>query len=90
MTGQVRERTYEESCAVLDEIVGRCVRDLDFGCRVLEDPATALEPFHLHQHELDDFLTLRRDHRDRAAAGWESIRTAMEALGRRGLGPSRP
>lgn len=81
MTTPVPERTYEESCALLDEIVGQCVREPDFGAQVLDNPVTALAAYELHEHEMDDFRTLRRDHREEAATGWAQIRTAM--VGRR-------
>jgi hypothetical protein len=72
-------RSYEESCALLDRIVGRCVRDADFARAVLDDPEAALAPYALNEDELDDFRTLRRDHREEAMSGWAQIRLAMNS-----------
>jgi len=80
MMQETAQRTYEESCALLDEIVGHCVRERAFAHEVLDDPAAALASYHLHQHELDDFVTLSRDHPKAAAAGWAGIRDAIELL----------
>jgi hypothetical protein len=73
-------RTYEESCALLDRIVGRCVRDEAFGYAVLADPDAALSDYELNEDELDDFRALKARHRDEAAATWAAIRMAMEAV----------
>jgi len=45
---------------LMDTIVGLCIRDLEFGKSVLEDPVSALAEFDLEQDELDDFLALAR------------------------------
>lgn len=45
---------------LMDGIVGLCIRDLEFGRRVLEDPVTALRDFGLEQDELDDFVALAK------------------------------
>jgi hypothetical protein len=71
-------RTYEESCALLDQIVGRCVRDEAFARAVLADPEAALQEYELNEDELDDFRALRDRHREEAAAGWAAIRRGLE------------
>ena len=68
-------RTYEESCLLLDRIVGRCIRDEAFAARVLDDPAAALKEYDLNADELEDFTELRADHRQEASDGWKAIRT---------------
>jgi hypothetical protein len=73
-------RNYEESCALLDRIVGRCVRDEAFATRVLDDPVSALAMYELNQDELDDFLALKAGHRREAEQGWAEIRAAMASL----------
>jgi hypothetical protein len=72
-------RSYEESCALLDGIVGRCIREADFAERVLADPEAALREYQLEEHELDDFRELKKDHREEAAEGWRTIRERMTA-----------
>jgi hypothetical protein len=72
-------RSYEESCGLLDRIVGRCVRDGAFASAVLEDPEGALAEYELNDDELDDFRALAARHRDEAAEGWAAIREAIEA-----------
>jgi hypothetical protein len=73
-------RTYEESCALLDQIVGRCVRDVGFAIAVLADPAAALREYELNEDELDDFRALKDRHRDEAAEGWAAIRAYLETV----------
>lgn len=70
-------RSYEESCALLDGIVGRCVREPAFGAAVLADPAAALAAYRLSQHELDDFLALRAGHAEEARAVWRLVRARL-------------
>jgi len=70
-------RTYEESCALLDRVVGRCVRDESFAAAVLENPEAALEEYQLNEDELDDFRSLKARHREEAAQTWTAIRTGM-------------
>lgn len=72
-------RSYEESCALLDGIVGRCIREADFAERVLANPEAALREYQLEEHELDDFRELKKDHREEAAEGWRAIREGMAA-----------
>lgn len=72
-------RSYEESCTLLDGIVGRCVRDAAFAASVLDDPISALASYGLNQDELDDFLALKARHRWEAEQGWAAIRAAIEA-----------
>jgi hypothetical protein len=73
-------RSYEESCALLDRIVGRCVRDAEFSERVLNEPDDALREYGLTEDELDDFQILGADHNSEAEKVWQSIRTRMEEL----------
>jgi hypothetical protein len=63
----------EESTALIDKIIGRCVREADFAKRVLEDPRTALAEYQLNKPELDDFLALQR-HASEANDGWTKLR----------------
>ena len=74
-------RTKEESCALLDQIVGRCVRDVRFATDVLADPEAALKEYELNEDELDDFRALKDRHHHEAAEGWEAIRTGLETVG---------
>jgi hypothetical protein len=73
-------RTYDESCVLLDRIVGRCVRDRDFASMVLNDPRAALREYGLSGHELDDFLALQQGYADEAAQVWEAIRKKLIML----------
>jgi hypothetical protein len=73
-------RTFAESCALLDKIVGRCVRDAAFADAVLDDPVVALAEYHLDPEELADFVALQKGHRAEAAAGWAAIRSGMELI----------
>jgi hypothetical protein len=70
-------RSYDESCRLLDSIVGRCVRDAAFGDAVIADPEAALAAYRLEEHELDDFRALSTRHSDEARAAWSSIRAAL-------------
>jgi hypothetical protein len=45
---------------LMDGIVGQCIRDLEFGRLVLDDPVTALAGFGLEQDEMDDFVALAK------------------------------
>jgi len=74
------ERSYEESCALLDKIVGRCVRVPTFARQVLDDPEMALREYNLNEDELEDFLVLSANHRDEAGAIWAAIHDGMEQL----------
>lgn len=76
-------RSYEESCAYLDEIVGRCVRDEKFAASVLEDPESALKQYQLSEDELDDFRALKYKHGSDAAESWATIRAGMVKIGGR-------
>jgi len=73
-------RTYEESCALLDLIVGRCVRDSAFAESVLAQPEVALAEYELNQGELDDFLALKAGHREEAAETWAAIRSGVDQV----------
>jgi hypothetical protein len=83
MQGQrgVAVRSVEDSVALLDRIVGRCVRDAEFGRRVLACPETALAEYGLNADELDDFVVLQRDHAEEARAGWARLRAILAAGG---------
>lgn len=73
-------RTYEESCALLDLIVGRCVRDEEFAKSVLVDPETALKEYELNEDELDDFRALKNRHSDEAAQAWTAFRLGLQMV----------
>jgi hypothetical protein len=73
-------RTYEESCAHLDKIVGRCVFDAEFAASVLADPEAALKAYNLTEDELDDFRVLKRRHLAEASSGWTAIRIGLEQM----------
>jgi hypothetical protein len=73
-------RSYEESCALLDRIVGRCVREPRFAGRVLADPEEALKGYGLTKDELDDFRILKAHHLAEAKDVWTAIRTRMDKL----------
>jgi hypothetical protein len=73
-------RSYEESCALLDQVVGRCIRVPAFGKALLSDPVAALREYELNEDELDDFRALCDEHREEAREVWETIRAEMERL----------
>jgi hypothetical protein len=54
-------RSIEEETKLLDEIVGRCVRDPDFGRHALLDPKTALAEYNASDGLMDDFRALAED-----------------------------
>ena len=70
-------RTHEQSCAYLDEIVGRCVRDEEFAQAVLSGPEAALAGYALTDDEMDDFRALSNRHREEARQAWASLRIAL-------------
>ena len=76
-------RTFEESCACLDEIVGKCVRDAGFAAAVLDKPEVALAAYGLTEDEMDDFRALSKGHREDARQGWANLRATLygNALG---------
>ena len=74
-----RARTYEESMSLIDRIIGRCVREEDFGRRVLEDPHTTLAEYGLNHAELSDFIALKVKHAAEAAEGWAELRAQWVA-----------
>lgn len=74
-----RTRTYEESTSLIDRIIGRCVREEDFGRRVLEDPESALQEYRLNHAEMSDFLALKRKHAADAREGWAELRAQWVA-----------
>jgi hypothetical protein len=71
-------RSYEESCKLLDQIVGRCVRDPQFSTRVLADPREALREFDLNEDEMEDFLILKDGHLTEAVAVWDAVRERLK------------
>jgi hypothetical protein len=73
-------RNYDESCVLLDQIVGRCIRDVGFATSVLRDPEAALKEYELNEDELDDFRALKDRHYNEAAEGWAAIRTGLEIV----------
>lgn len=54
----------------MDGIVGRCIREPEFGRRVLEDPATTLAEYGLNEDELDDFRALAKLGIDGVVSRW--------------------
>jgi hypothetical protein len=77
-------RSYDESCALLDRIVGRCVREASFANAVLANPELALKEYELNEDELDDFRTLKARHSDEASQTWSAIREGMAAAQMKG------
>jgi hypothetical protein len=71
-------RTVEESCVLIDTITGRCVREPEFGLRVLDSPEEALAEYELNEGELEDFQMLAAHHREYALAHWDVLRKALE------------
>jgi hypothetical protein len=71
------ERSYEQSCKLLDQIVGRCVRDPHFSAQVMADPRAALQAFNLTEDELEDFLILQDGHLAEATQVWSAIRDRL-------------
>ena len=69
-------RTIEEATQVVDEIVGRCVRDSEYGEHVLNDPETALAEYEPCEDILDYFRALA-EHRDDVLAAWQRLRTIV-------------
>lgn len=80
MTRSEPTRSYEESCALLDGIVGRCVRDRQFAKRVLADPKEALGEYELTADEIEDFQILCARHLSEANKVWTAIRARMGKL----------
>jgi hypothetical protein len=70
------ERTREEATRVIDEIVGRCVRDPEFGKRVLSDVETTLAEYEPCEGILDDFRALA-EFREEALAAWKDLRKIL-------------
>ena len=62
-------RSIEDETRLLDEIIGRCVRDPDFGHRVLLDPKATLAEYDASEGIVDDFRALAQ-HRDEALRDW--------------------
>jgi hypothetical protein len=72
-------RSYDESCSIIDRIVGRCIRIPEFASSVLSDPEAALKEYNLNEDELDDFRALCAGHREEAGEVWETVRADMGA-----------
>ena len=70
-------RTVEESCVLIDKIVGRCVRDEAFGRQVLDDPEKALAEYNLNEGELEDFQMLAAGHKEYALEHWAHLRKEL-------------
>jgi hypothetical protein len=76
-------RTTEQSIALIDEIIGRCVREAEFADRVLRDPDRALAEYQLEEDEIGDFRALRAKTADEAIVQWTHLRKlhSKHALG---------
>lgn len=75
-------RGFEESTALIDQIVGRCVRDPEFARSVIEDPRAALAEYGLNEGEEADFTALSEQVGAAALGIWSDFRaTFSEALG---------
>ena len=72
-------RTVEESIALIDKIVGRCIREPEFGRAVIDDPETALRDYQLNKEEMGDFLALRVKVGEDAISYWRDMKAAMFA-----------
>jgi hypothetical protein len=70
-------RTVAESTALIDRIVGRCVRDAAFAEQLLLDPEHALAEYRLTEGELEDFRALRATHAREARAQWAILRSIL-------------
>lgn len=66
----------DERLRIMDSIVGRCVRDPEFGEAVLADPVEVLRAYELSELELDDFRALARHHRSPRPA-WAGLNKAL-------------
>lgn len=69
-------RTMEEATRVIDEIVGRCVRDLEYGKRVLDSPEVTLAEYDPCEGILDDFRALAK-YREEALSSWQMLQTIV-------------
>ena len=65
----------DERLRLMDAIVGLCIRDLEFGRRVLADPMTTLAHFELEPDEMDDFVALAAE--PRVLDTWRAWHDAM-------------
>lgn len=70
-------RDTAASVALIDGIVGRCVRDPAFARAVISDPRSALAGYGLDEGEEADFLALREKVGAAALAAWSSLRQAL-------------
>ena len=68
------ERTMEEATRVIDEIVGRCVRDPEYAQRVLDSPEMSLAEYDPCEDILDDFRVLARN-REETLQNWRKVRS---------------
>ncbi len=69
-------RTMEEATRVIDEIVGRCVRDTEYGKRVLDNPEVTLAEYDPCEGILDDFRALAR-YREEALESWQTLQAIV-------------
>lgn len=74
-------RTFEQSTRLIDEIVGRCVREPAFGRSVIRDPEQALAAYALNEAEMKDFLALRTQLGDEAVVQWKHLRESFFVVG---------
>lgn len=65
------------STALIDGIVGRCVRDPEFAQAVISDPRSALAGYGLDEEEEADFLALREKVGTGALTTWSALRQAL-------------
>jgi hypothetical protein len=70
-------RTFEQSTRLIDEIVGRCVREPAFGRAVIHDPEQTLAAYALNEAEMKDFLALRAQLGDEALGQWAQLRASL-------------
>jgi hypothetical protein len=73
-------RTFDESMALIDRIIGRCHRSASFAEAVLTDPEKALVEYGLQEGELDDFRAIKEKHHEEASRGWAEVRANLPEL----------
>lgn len=75
-------RTFEQSTRLIDEIVGRCVREPAFARAVIHDPEQALAvDYALNEAEMKDFLALRAQLGEEAVVQWQHLRESLFVVG---------
>lgn len=70
-------RDVSESIALIDNIVGRCVRDPEFARAVIADPRAALASYGLNAGEEADFLALSEKLGASALETWAGLRDSL-------------